>query len=701
MTTDNRSDANQRVAASDSQEPNFLMPSDETRAGGADVYGARPATADETVARRAFQYRSFHCPTCFANIAIRREQMGQKITCPDCRSVIIAPSDLDFNSPTEYEKKYFDSDKKKRDELYSPTRNPNRVGIDLNSTSVYGVLDASSLVSNSDELQYVAIRCSVCGTIMQVPRSELGTKVRCPDCFTETVVKDSQTHRQKSAVELEALEEEKKKRDELYSPTRNPNRVGIDLQAHDVYGISGESVDTRTSNDQNHGTDARQTSQVSKRPKSVLYPVRCRLCETIMHVPREKLGQEVVCPDCGAATIATAVFKEQQETIETKFQPRDRGTYGIGEVPLPPNVTYRTERGETVRLDGSKPSIAPTRRPEEKSITLEEFKQRHISNGGATATSPASEEKSAGATKRDVAKRRDKKNKSKSPPPPESVLPDRVLRQRNGEFIWTAASPPTPAPLFNGSFRLLAAADLWARVIILGILVATGILLFGLARGAVESSNEFFRSTVPLIVAAATAPVAVFVLVVFTNFFTTLYRVSAMGARRVIDWSSDEQFLGSILSGIRLVLFAVASGSCGLAFAVLAQHTVENIVDLELNELHVAIVTLILASALAWFFFTVFWVSSDARGALFCPITTSVLAAFYRRKMVWFQFVLYVLLVLTPTTLVSVLALMSERMLVNLLAAITIPVLVILASPIIGRLAWIVEDNTRNATFDD
>ena len=138
-----------------------------------------------------------------------------------------------------------------------------------------------------------------------------------------------------------------------------------------------------------------------------------------------------------------------------------------------------------------------------------------------------------------------------------------------------------------------------------------------------------------------------------------------------------------------------------MCFAVLAQHTVENIVDLELNELHVAIVTLILASALAWFFFTVFWVSSDARGALFCPITTSVLAAFYRRKMVWFQFVLYVLLVLTPTTLVSALALMSERMLVNLLAAITIPVLVILASPIIGRLAWIVEDNTRNATFDD
>lgn len=702
MTSEKHSDSEPRPVAANSQEPKILLATDESKLLGANVYGASPATADESAALRSFQFRSFHCPICFANIAIRREQAGQKLVCPDCLSEIVAPTDLNFDSQTEYEERYFNEEKRKRDELLSPARNPNRIGLDLSASNVYGVSQSTEEPAQSDESFYVAIRCAVCGTIMQVPRAELGAKVRCPDCFTEVIARDDKTNGVESSTERKRREEEKKKRDELYSPARNPNREGIDFGAHDVYGVSDVQQASAPQSASSASPAPSAPPKEAKRPKSVLYPVRCRVCETIMHVPRERLGQEVTCPDCGSVTIASAALKEQRETIDAKFQPRDRGTYGIGEVPLPPSATYRTDRGETVKLDGSKPMIAPTEPREPKAITLEEFKKKHGITSAAGAPNQAPTPSVAASSQpKSVAPPPKKKSKRppKTSPSPEDNLPPRVLRKRNGEFVWTTASPPNPIPLFNGSFSPLGGVDLWARAVMLGVVFAVGILIGIITLIAAQSDGSLFKAMAPLLVALGLVPVWAYAVAVFTQFFSAIYRSSAMGARRVLDWSNDEQLVGLVLSGVRFALFALASLSCGFGIVAFALRTFAK--PVEPDNLLFALGALEINGVLSWLFFATFWISSDARGALFCPITISVLTTFWRRKGTWLLFALYAVFILTPLSLVSVLALMNEFLIVKFLAALTIPLLALLAAPVLGRLAWIVEDNARNSTFDD
>ncbi|MBR5242656.1 MAG: hypothetical protein IKW13_00330, partial [Thermoguttaceae bacterium] len=154
-----------------------------------------PSAANETVPTPSIsapaspvRYRSFGCPRCRTRLSATKAEVGSVVVCPDCDEKIVVPDYLDFETETDYER-FNNPQKRRQDELLSPARNPNRVGIDVAGADIYGVKEkvdatvkngsgvageassgtASGQNKGESEAVFYPTRCRICETLTQAP----------------------------------------------------------------------------------------------------------------------------------------------------------------------------------------------------------------------------------------------------------------------------------------------------------------------------------------------------------------------------------------------------------------------------------------------------------------------------------------------------------------------------------------------------
>jgi DNA-directed RNA polymerase subunit RPC12/RpoP len=114
---------------------------------------------------------AFECAVCHTRLTAPRDQVGQRIACPDCRTLATVPA----KATPQRRKQLAPVDDYALCEDYDPASPP------------------------APQPEYVAVYCGRCGTLMQIPPNQLGTEVTCPDCQKATVPQPQQVHRRREA----------------------------------------------------------------------------------------------------------------------------------------------------------------------------------------------------------------------------------------------------------------------------------------------------------------------------------------------------------------------------------------------------------------------------------------------------------------------------------------------------------------------
>ena len=571
--------------------------------------------------------------------------------------------------------------------------NDNKDHVNVSSDDIYEAKPTSA--DDAEVLQsfrYRTFHCPRCRTDISVTKADVGKRVTCPDCDTEVVVPDYLDFDTETDYERQFFNKSKKERDEKYSPIRNPNRIGVSLNGNNVYTLR----------------DPNDTSS-SKVDEETYYPVRCRVCETLISVPGAMLGKSVVCPDCGTENVVTDALKRQQDALDVKFQPRDRGVYSIGEIPDQPMMVFQRQNGKTVIIDPTKKTIAPTftstginsrdaGNPKDNETVIdatnynspskEPFQHSRI---GLFASKSRKHSPHLGLIERWNEKRRkileEREDASK-------FLPPLVLRLKEGERVWALPSPPKRAPLFNKTFRAVFSEEIWTRgaflFLMIGLLVCLTTLWIipvtekPLMRWDFETGLEkatligLFGVGIPAIFALAT---------LLEIYFVSVYNAGNCGASRVVEWQTEDVFgyLGKGIWFLGMLLFSFAPG------AIIAA-TCFNIEAVPL-----------LKSAVFWgsfwALFPVFWLSTSQTDWLICPVSWSVFSSFFSKFHVWIQFYLFSFIFFyVPSVLWGAMAWDNVFFYVS-------PFVIVLAAMFyglfLGRLSWILEDEIRNMEYDD
>lgn len=582
------------------KDDHFFQNNDVESAQNKNCYDSTPVSSNEIELRASFRYRTFRCPHCRTDISVTKADVGKIVTCPDCDMEITVPDYLDFDTETDYERYYFNTEKRRRDEVYSPLRNPNRVGIEIDDNNVYAVKD-------SDET--------------------------------------SKTNYD----------------DEVY------------------------------------------------------YPVRCRICETLIQAPSSMLGKMVKCPDCGTETLVTDSLKRQQQTIDVRFQPREHGVYEIGEIPESPKIAFQHTNGRIELLDPSENSIAPVsrRQDSEKLSSKDEYFVPPIPSIDGNIHSEQSDsidlkqgdKDVIGETSREKAQKyaelilkKDKSNhgargfwkkweekrrrRLEEEERLENFMPPLVLRLKNGELVWALPSPPKRAPLYNGVLNPIMSSKIWSLAGLIGFLIfSIGKAYQWLSLPGKGVWDLFYGIFVWVFVGVGTICLSA----IIGLYFWSVFNAGNSGARKVVEWRSESHPIDFVGYGIWFFFICASPLIISSIFCMFP--------DLRLASDE----PLILHAVCFWALFPIFWTSTCQKDWFFCPINWNVFTSFFRRATIWIQFYLVTAVILAP--LATLLLLVHNYVLLG--ASLVFPITVMFYALLLGRLSWILDDDVRNLEYDD
>ena len=572
----------------------------ETIRGG--VYGAIPTSASEADALKSFRYRNFPCPHCHTLLSATQKDVGKKVLCPDCDVEVTVPDYLDFDTPTEYERQYYDPQKRERDKILSPLTNPNREGLDMEGEGIYAVHDAG----NSE-----------------------------------------------------------------HSPYANTE----------------------------------------------YYPIRCRVCETLMQVTRDMLGKKIACPDCGAETIVTDSLKRQQDSLTASFQPRERGSYEIGEIPEAPMIAVQKMNGKTVMIDPNQKSVAPTvklseiyrQKASETQTSYDDLSFVHPDEKFArpVETPQDLKRKKSEARRAKRAQRREKKEAEESDLT--KFLPAMVLRRKNGELVWSLPSPPSRAPLFNKTFQAVRSEEIWARGGIVAIcLLSVALIEYFILKPCLITAEEDFGTITGAFAQweALGATCVLCFLILLTSsfaglFFWSVYNAGNSGAKRVVEWRKED-LAGFFGYGVWFLAFVVISCLPGMFVSSVFNWWSD--VDWLARFTEASFSPGRAASVFAfnvcfWLLFPVFWISTHQTDLPLCPITWTLFTSFLSKFHIWLEFYLFsAMFFLIPS---FVLCMVCRSLFFVILSPFVIPAIELFYGLFLGRLSWILDDEVRRMDYDD
>ncbi len=633
---------------------------------------------------------------------------------------------------------------------FAPDPNANRRRSPSDDSDKNEIYSAKSTSEPAAPVRYRSFGCPRCRTRLAATKADVGKFVVCPDCDEKIVVPDYLDFETETDYER-FNNPQKRRQDELLSPARNPNRVGIDVAGADIYGVrekadAPDEIAVKSAETVKTGADDASESTAASEP--VFYPTRCRVCETLTQAPAELLGKTIRCPDCGTETVVTAALKEQLAATDVRFQPRERGVYELGEIPDAPDRVYQRFNGKTVFVPNSAKMIAPS--PPKKLDATAKYPKNRKNRPDGAKTKSGNERKrrrrldelkaefGSAAVEESLKNARNGKMGKKGgmrdvgafggngeldrtlaflsiltaplrtakrvlrrlaiPPEiedPAAFLPPPVLRYRNGKAIWTRPAPPRRAPLFNRTFRALATNELWARAgsIVLTCFALVVYVLYSLAPTiAAQGGGNPFEKFEFLVLTIFATPLALFGAYLAAGFFEAVFGAGASGARRVVSWRDDDR-LDGLLYALWFAALVGAAFSPGVA-VVEALGWFENASS--------SLVAWRVAATLAGSFavcFPIFYLSTLYAGWPFAPICGAVLASFFRRIVVWAQFwAVSAALVFAPLAL-GIRYFQTSAF--YWAAPFALVVLTALYGLLLGRLAWILDEDERSRDYDD
>lgn len=194
-------------------------------------------------------------------------------------------------------------------------------------TDVYPLQSEDSVVLD-EQPEYILLVCPVCHARMHPEASQIGRQAICPDCGTATTVRRPPPEPPKK-------------------PPRSPEEIG-------EYPLA---------------TDARPDSRAVPAAEQRYVAVVCSLCHTRMLATADQVGSNMVCPDCGTATVVPPMPRPRRK-IDV-MAGADQGAYAVvgeDEVrPAKPSPPPRRVREEPPPREESpeEPELKlPSRHPE-------------------------------------------------------------------------------------------------------------------------------------------------------------------------------------------------------------------------------------------------------------------------------------------------------------------------------------------------
>ena len=195
-----------------------------------------------------------------------------------------------------------------------------------------------------------------------------------------------------------------------------------------------------------------------------------------------------------------------------------------------------------------------------------------------------------------------------------------------------------------------------------------------------------------LLISTVCTPITVIIGGYCTLFFWAVYNAGNSGAKRVVEWRSEDflGFLGYLFWAFMLVTASVMPG-------LLAS------MGLEHDTHGDALILKALLAGSFWLFFPIIWLGSAQANSFFCPMTASLFRSFFSKFLIWIQFYFATLtIVAVPFVVSHIINLNIDVFFVQItLKAIMFTIAVVFYGLLLGRLSWILDDELRSMDFDD
>ena len=315
---------------------------DRRAAGKGGLYEVDEEPADTRRRGQRFYTPEYRCKICGTCIPVTAQEVGVRKFCPDC------------DTPFTVTQEWYENERRRRreEQIRSWTDPAIRLHPDRypEMKSVSGTYDvAPQEASKPSELirwpepkkTIVTAPCKICGSILYIEKSQIGSDVRCPNCAASFPVTESWF-----AAERKRLKKRLDKKDsEKHSGKgrREPDLRSLeghfppaqDRRVPDLRGLEGNAPPVppagKTSGQEKRGTVPPDTQQ-----RREMAPLNCKLCGALFYAPKTKIGKKMPCPECGTLhTITRELYARARRREEKR---RIRLSYGGS--PAGPAQTY-------------------------------------------------------------------------------------------------------------------------------------------------------------------------------------------------------------------------------------------------------------------------------------------------------------------------------------------------------------------------
>ncbi|MBO7680310.1 MAG: hypothetical protein J6S75_11630, partial [Thermoguttaceae bacterium] len=158
----------------------------ESGSPGDQIYGVRSGDAPNGDNRRGGQNLiPVYCTLCGTLMYARPGQIGTELTCPDCETKVVVKPPVELPPDTNLPQST-------GGEVYGLSANPQ------------GYCRPSEAGSAPDKFSdLVPVRCPLCETLLYAKKSDIGKKMRCPDCGTDIPICDLTVDQKLAAQRIE------------------------------------------------------------------------------------------------------------------------------------------------------------------------------------------------------------------------------------------------------------------------------------------------------------------------------------------------------------------------------------------------------------------------------------------------------------------------------------------------------------------
>jgi len=580
-------------------------------------YGMHQPLSDAQEIIKSQALISFKCRVCKTNLAVPFDQAGKISVCPDCNTENIVP------------------------EQSAETYAAERIISTNEAVEIYGFADeqnAESLKNHHKDL--FPVRCPLCNTLLYASDEQIGTSLKCPDCFRDVPI----------------LSRPEKPKDETFQAKIYEGSSTYEFQSENRFS-----------------------------PNTRLVPVVCSICATRMYATVDEIGQKKECPDCGTMNLVTAVREEEIKTAEEIFP--SAGAYDVTEAAPNPkmrvNVDYRTVEDAVI-----------VRRPRLTDDAIIDFNSIDAAEIGERIRENKEKQKKK--------KRKRKKNDDDFDEDDDTLtkaekIESRARKRSKGKTVADLMRPKLPKrPLTQGFWNLFANTSFYLRMVLVMViaLIPAGLfaaLFFDYAPGITELAGGGAGSVIVYLFFFIFFGLFVcFGGPFFAQMCLAVSSATSNGADEVEDWGGI-----SLLPAIQSLIILMLSFLAGWT-PVIIWNAILTIIQSE----HAAPDFMFPVCAGLTFFLFPITLLRILEGFEQNIFKSSVLWSLWLTPMTWLRFYLLSgVICLFPAMLIAALFFVAES--VNMIGAacyslaFCLPFFSLCYFRLFGRLGWVIEETIR------